>query len=568
MHLLQRIPVTSSGGEEAIGLYAHRDAQATSFDTYFGAFAASYWREISNVKTVVLSATLGDSGTAELVSLTNGAETVLHAATAVRGVTEFPPVNIATSDCDALFLRVRDCELVAATWSTADIPEREVRLSGVITTFNRPEYVARTVEKFDVLAGSIETVRDSFRLSVVDNARNLRLGVTRSLAVEVIPNPNLGGAGGFARGLIQARNGGWATHVLFMDDDIAVEPESLVRTLALLRFAKDPMCCVHGAMISEDQPWLCVEAGADYLWQSIYPPRPLHHLEDLRDRNVALARKLDLPYAYSAWWYTAFPLELTRDNPLPVFIRGDDVAWGLMHTRGHIQTLPGIGVWHADFDVKNVPAAVYYEIRNITLASLLTEPGYRWWHLVKRFLGYAFLNLFSMRYLSTEYLLRGMNDFFAGPERLMSTDHAALHSDLYSRDAEKSAQLDSELAGVEMDAKSTGPTSAKEFVLSLVTLGGSLVPAPLRKRALVAVPVQKRAIAVSIRHNTVVHRHPRQPLGFVARRDDKRFWLLLAQVVVMAAKIPFRYGATARKYKNRYAEMVSQEAWEKSFSRI
>lgn len=568
MHLLQRIPVTSSGGEEAIGLYAHRDADGTSFDTYFGAFASSYWREISTVKTVVLSATLGGSGTAELVALADGSETVLHSLTVAQGEIQFPPVNIDSDDSDALFLRVGGCELVTASWSTVDLPARDVHLSAVITTFNRPEYVGRIVEKFDVLATSIEAVRSSFRLSVIDNARNLKLSATRSLEVEVIPNPNLGGAGGFARGLIHARNGGWATHVLFMDDDIAVEPESLVRTLALLRYAKDPMCCVHGAMISEDQPWLCVEAGADYLWESIYPPRPLHHLEDLRDRNVALAKKLDRPYAYSAWWYTAFPLALTKDNPLPVFIRGDDVAWGLMHTRGHIQTLPGIGVWHADFDVKNVPAAVYYEIRNITLASLLTEPGYRWWHFEKRFLGYAFLNLFSMRYLSTEYLLRGMNDFFAGPERLMSTDHAALHGDLYSRDEEKSAKLDAELAGVEMDAKSTGPTSAKEFLLSLLTLGGSIVPAPLRKRSLVAVPVQKRAIAMSIRHNTIVHRHPRQPLGFVARRDDKRFWLLLAQVAVMATKIPFRYGVTARKYKKKYPEMVGQEAWEKSFSRI
>jgi hypothetical protein len=82
-----------------------------------------------------------------------------------------------------------------------------------------------------------------------------------------------------------------------MDDDITIEPESLVRTISVLRYASDSMTCVHGAMISEDQPWLCIEAGADYLWRSIYPPRPLHHLEDLRDRSMALAEKLDRPYA-------------------------------------------------------------------------------------------------------------------------------------------------------------------------------------------------------------------------------------------------------------------------------
>ena len=39
-------------------------------------------------------------------------------------------------------------------------------------------------------------------------------------------------AGGFARGLIELRKAGWATHVLFMDDDITLEPEAIVRTMS------------------------------------------------------------------------------------------------------------------------------------------------------------------------------------------------------------------------------------------------------------------------------------------------------------------------------------------------
>ena len=54
-----------------------------------------------------------------------------------------------------------------------------------------------------------------------------------------IANRNLGGAGGFARGLIAAEDGGF-THCLFMDDDAAFQMENLIRSFAFLRLARNP----------------------------------------------------------------------------------------------------------------------------------------------------------------------------------------------------------------------------------------------------------------------------------------------------------------------------------------
>ena len=567
MNLLQHIPTLPRGGDSARELYVRSRSGIESYDTYFGAFAASYWRSLTTVRSVVLEGSIQGNGQIELVALRNGSEHILQKINAGDGRFTAAPVDIVAADADALFMRLSGCSLREAQWRTPDIPTREVRIEGVITTFNRPEYVQRNLHAFSELTESTPEIADSFRLCVVDNAQNLSIDTSLQVPIQVIPNPNLGGAGGFTRGLMEVRRAHWATHVLFMDDDITIEPESLVRTISFLRYASDSMTCVHGAMISEDQPWLCIEAGADYVWRSIYPPRPLHHLEDLRDRSMALAAKLDRPYAYSAWWYTAFPISLTNDNPLPVFIRGDDVAWGLMHTRGHIQTLPGVAVWHADFDIKNVPAAVYYEIRNITLASLLTVPNYRWWHFLKRFLGYAFLNLYSMRYLSTEYLLRGTDDFFKGPDAWMQLDHEALHQDLYSRNEEKSTELSADLAAVEMDSASTQATSMRDFVISLLTFGGNLIPARMRLKSPTAVPVQKRAIGASIRHDFVVHRHPRLNVGFISKRDQKRFWILLLKVGLAAIKIPLLYGLTAKRYRAAYPRMTSDAAWERSFTK-
>lgn len=56
---------------------------------------------------------------------------------------------------------------------------------------------------------------------------------------QVIPNDNVGGAGGFTRGMITAmEQNPKATNILLMDDDVAVSPESIKRTYNLLRILK------------------------------------------------------------------------------------------------------------------------------------------------------------------------------------------------------------------------------------------------------------------------------------------------------------------------------------------
>jgi GT2 family glycosyltransferase len=64
---------------------------------------------------------------------------------------------------------------------------------------------------------------------VVDNANNVDFDEPPCDDLNVVPNRNLGGAGGFARGLMWLRQQCWATHVLFMDDDISLETEALAQ---------------------------------------------------------------------------------------------------------------------------------------------------------------------------------------------------------------------------------------------------------------------------------------------------------------------------------------------------
>jgi len=54
--------------------------------------------------------------------------------------------------------------------------------------------------------------------------------------VQLIPNKNVGGSGGFARGLVEALQE--YLPILFMDDDIELDSESIYRLFSLYEYAK------------------------------------------------------------------------------------------------------------------------------------------------------------------------------------------------------------------------------------------------------------------------------------------------------------------------------------------
>jgi GT2 family glycosyltransferase len=468
------------------------------------------------------------------------------------------------------FVRVRadggEVCMTGGQWITSDAPAHDVRLSLSITTFNRQEYVRKTVHNVLQLESELAALTGRLRVFVVDNAQNVTFDAAPNAPLQVVPNGNLGGAGGFARGLMELRKQGWATHVLFMDDDITLEPEALVRTMALFAFARDPKLCVHGAMLSEERPWLQFEAGSEYSFRSIYPLQALGREDDLRTRELAITDAPEIPFDYTAWWYTAFPINITKDNPLPVFVRGDDVGFGLMHTGKHSITLNGVIVWHADFGLKNNPSSLYYESRNLALVDTLVFDKHHWWNLAYRFASFGFRNLFSMRYASTEYMLKGLNAFLAGPEVWMKIDHAALHDELRVCAEERPQPLTGDLLLITPRQPRHKVLRAFGFLFALLLVGGYIIPRPLRLRRHGIGPIDARAVGVATLRNSILYRHDRIADGYVVQRDTKRFWKLLGEVAGSIVRIATSYNRLKREYRAAYPLMVSDAAWEERFS--
>ena len=553
--------VRSSGTIDSSGLHLSKDGRAT-FDTAFGVFAAGRWSRLTSITDLVSTMHISGRALVELIAYAGGVDTVI--ASSDEGGT-LSCDDIRAVSAESFYVAVTALEdgviVRGGEWGTNTPPTRNVHLGVAITTFNRQDYVLATIDKLVALEADVPSVHGHLQVIVVDNARNLQPNIPASAPVRVLPNPNLGGAGGFARGLIEFREGGWSTHVVFMDDDISLEPESIVRTISLLSYADSPDLCVHGAMISEEQPWMQFEAGSAYEFRSVYPLRAHGRGIDLRQRSEVVHDHLEVDLDYSAWWFTVFPMHIGVDNPLPVFVRGDDVAFGLMHTGQHTVTLNGISVWHADFALKNNPSSLYYEVRNFALIDTLVFDDHKRWHLAWRYLGFGFRNAYSHRYASAEYMIWGMKDFLAGPDEWMKIDHSAKHDEIRHVSEEKAGPLSEDLKSLGFTPPKSKPVRLGGFLLSPLLGGGRWIPKSLRSGNVGVAQIDVRAVGLAIRHDKILYRHPRFEEGFVCERDSKRFRAVQHDVFATTWQLLRTYKKLKKAYRAQYPDLVSTESW-------
>ncbi|MDQ3350503.1 MAG: glycosyltransferase [Actinomycetota bacterium] len=543
-------------------------SSAVEFDTYFGGFSVGKWRRHTNVRSVTF--TLDASGEFEVQAVLHHRDRATRtvAAALLRSDDvqshDVGPINLDELGDGLLHLSVRartDTVIHGGAVSTPDAPAVDARLGVVITTFNRPSYLHRNIAGLVSAFEADPSLAARLRIVVVDNARNVPLDIGGPAPIEVIPNRNLGGAGGFARGLMHHRDQRWATHVLFMDDDISFEPDVVERTLAVLAHAADPDLCVAGAMLTEEHPHIQFEAGATFLTRSIHPFRPIGGGLDLSRPRPLVENEEERPSGYGAWWFFAFPVHLATVNPLPVFVRGDDVLFGLRHLGRHTMTMNGIGVWHQQFAQKNGPAAYYYEARNLPLVCVLADEGYSAAHLTRRFLFQTMRMLSACKYDTAEAQIAGIRQFLQGPDAWMALDHEQVHQAVRAHAGERPGALSRDELAVPKYSP-TNPLVPKIVGAAASALGGGhLLPKRFSRRAARTVELSAWSPAATFGREQVVYRYDPTGEGFVADRDRDRFKRLVIEAFDAAAQIKRDFDRVALEYRSAYDEMTSDKYW-------
>ena len=273
------------------------------------------------------------------------------------------PMPAGLPDRGFLFYRIHalasDLQLLQCSWCCQpDDSVGSVRLAIVVTHFQREASVyslARQLLNSDLLA---DIQQGQVALYVIDQSASLDPALLPPYCRRVV-NPNFGGAGGFSRGLLEAQQAGFS-HCLFMDDDVAVTPEAILRTLAFQRL--HPEQAVAGCLLQAERPWLVLELGGRFAG-FCHPIGEGTDTTDLSEFHALLISEYQHQQPnYAAWCYFAFPIHQAEHRPFPFFVRGDDILFGLMN-RFSLRRLPGVVAQVPGFQRKEGPLQALLDTR-------------------------------------------------------------------------------------------------------------------------------------------------------------------------------------------------------------
>ncbi|HVV19754.1 MAG TPA: glycosyltransferase [Pseudonocardiaceae bacterium] len=427
---------------------ALRPHTKVSTNTYFGRFPAAYWQRWTTVTEVQVE--LDCTGTGEITMKASDAIgdprviTAEHVVDAKdRTVRLVAPVD-RFLDGGALWLELvtADAELTVrrVRW-TVSSPDQVVPTTIVICTHNRVDDCLTTLSALADDPASLDLVTTVYVVDqgsdpVESRPRFAEVAKALQNKLSYVRQPNLGGSGGFTRGLYEVTEpGAGPAHVLFMDDDVLCEPEVAIRLAAFANRLAEP-AIVGGQMLNLLHPSQ-LHAPAEHA--DLAKMLPGQVAEDIKPNIDMLATRRNgratleekrLDAGYNGWWCCLIPSAVVDaiGYPLPMFFQWDDVEYSY-RARAHgiaTVTVPGAGLWHADFHWKDWDEwHRYFNIRNGMITSALHHP-----FDPKRIAGVLAHDLarylVGMQYGLAATLIKAVDDFLRGPAVLADGGVAAV----------------------------------------------------------------------------------------------------------------------------------------------
>lgn len=548
--------------------------------TYYNTIQAQRWEKYTGIDNIKLNITFKGKVSLEIYEIYTNSKNVCYNLVVNRAFesdtvaeTEVEIPKISRNLVGFKMTALEDTEIYGGYYSS-DVEEssiRDVRLSLVTTTFKKQEYIKRNIGqlKSQVLCDGSDLKGHIF-VHVIDNERALDPKEFDCKDLKIYPNNNVGGAGGFTRGMIEALHlDKKPTHVLLMDDDVMLVSESLFRTYYLLRILKPEYqkCFLSGAMFDYDiRERQYEDVGYVHSMDGSYGP--VKKQMDMREISNVLKNDTyyfeNIQNAYAGWWYCCIPVEHIENNglPLPVFVRGDDVEFSLRNNPGFI-ALNGICIWHVGFAGKFNAAMELYQVhRNsfvIQAASgicvnidFLARIKRLFWQDITRF-----------AYNNAELLLDSIEDFLKGPEFLEHLngeqsikEHAAKNekfvplSEIPYPNAEKDDPYDYKSLGI------------LKKIMYVITINGHLLPNFLLRNfpSVIAcdwffVPGKnfrrKRLIAVNKLDGT----------GHVRQINRKQCFKLIRRYFKVIGRYKHTHEKVEKDYRGHFNEMITEKFW-------
>ena len=334
-----RAPVVGpAGARPAASVLQGSDPEAVP-SLWGRAFPAATWRPVLGARTVHVSA---GGATAQLLGAQAGR---LHRLGPVVGGRR--DLTAAELDHDWLWLDGTDQEVTWSLSSPVELPP----LTVVLPTYRRETDAVAQARRF-LDCPEVTAVLVVDQGGTLAEHPGFRALLERSPGLRLLTQPNLGGSGGYARGMLEASRDPSAA-VLFSDDDAVLSPESLRRMLTYQALAPRPTI-VGAPLFSSHRPSQLIAHSERvdpraFQWGA---SRRMFAAVDLAD-TTPVDWTFTSPRAavnYTGWWGTLFPPGTAADLglPAPLFLKWDDAEYGLRATAHGYRhaVLPGTAVHH------------------------------------------------------------------------------------------------------------------------------------------------------------------------------------------------------------------------------
>ena len=546
-----------------------------NFDTYFNSFSIEKWKKYTKLGELKLKLKLKGEFRVTLLS-----KEKLHEKIIEKVLSQHHFICDDEKDCivefnsfdfkGIYFFRIealRDESYFYGGEYFTDINEEslsEVNLGVVICTFKREIYIYRNMNILidNILENDNSPLKDHLHVYISDNGKSLDSERIRHNKIHIKPNKNVGGAGGFTRGLMEildTKDEYNITHSLLMDDDILIEPQALVKTYNFLRLVKDEYkdIFIGGSMLRIDDQSVQVEAGASWNAGAL---NSLKQGLNLKHIDSVIYNEVEEYTEFNAWWYCCFPISVvTPENlPLPIFIRGDDVEYGLRNMK-HLVLLNGICVWHEPFENKYSSFLEYYIVRNLLIDNALHFPWFNKWHYLKFLFKRVTRETVYYRYKNVDLIYRATQDFLKGIDWLKEQDGEALHKEIMASGYK--AQPVEELSipfSYPLYERSLSKFESKSHrIKRFLSLNGLLLKANRDNIVSMAqcTPADFFRVKRALNYDVTTKK------GFVTTKSYNKMLKIYFEFIKIVFIILMKYDKAERNYSERRKEIMNLEFW-------
>lgn len=443
-----------------------------------------------------------------------------------------------------------------------------------ICTFRREKYVLSNMHRMVSFFKEGSEASKHFHVFLVDNGKTLKdtegfIDLIASSPIDLIENANTGGTGGFTRCMVEAirrKEELGITNLLLLDDDASFDTELFIRLYGLLSVLKPEygQIMIGGAVLREGIPYLQHAAGEYY---RNFESHNDHYLMDLRKYDNCVIDYMTKPYtaknSFCGWWCLCANMDLIKeeDLPLPLFVHGDDVQFGLKHSSKGVLFMNGISVWHQGFEMAFQGVKKYYNTRNFLITSAVYEKDKTWLDAEKWVIRQLFGMLLALRYTEVRLVYKGARDFLKGPKRLYAIDLEKFNTELidYYKSGTQKKPLE-ELLGdkyPEFEKRFLSENRKKKLlkagfhfekkagIIKKITLNGWLLPAKKKTAAYCNADSQWSLF----RAGRVLLYEPEQKRGYYSERKWSEMFSAFSMVIKTSLLMMGNYRNVAKEWR-------------------